>query len=76
MTRLNSAGIGATVNYRAVPTTRYYKEKYPEAAPSCPVACAWGEQTLSLPLFPSLTREEQSYVIEIVQRELYPLAQR
>jgi dTDP-4-amino-4,6-dideoxygalactose transaminase len=76
MTRLNAAGIGVTVNYRAVPTTRYYQEKFPQAAPSCPVACAWGEQTLSLPLFPSLTEQEQSYVIETVRRELYPLAAR
>jgi UDP-4-amino-4-deoxy-L-arabinose-oxoglutarate aminotransferase len=72
--RLNAAGIEVTINFRAVPAMHYYRRKYPEAASRCPIACRWGNEVLSLPLFPSLTREEQSYVIETVHRDLYPLA--
>lgn len=71
---LNTAGIGVTVNYRAVPTMRYYAQRNPAAADSCPVARKWGEETLSLPLFPGLSPQEQSYVIETVRKKLYPLA--
>ena len=72
--RLNEAGIGITVNYRALPDLAYYGRRYPQARARCPQAVLWGRQTLSLPLFPGLTRAEQDHVIESVQRHVYPLA--
>jgi dTDP-4-amino-4,6-dideoxygalactose transaminase len=70
---LNSAGIGVTVNYRSVPDSTYYHNRYPEAGNSCPVSRSWGEETISLPLFPGLTDAEQDYVIGVVREEVYPL---
>ncbi|MFZ5608249.1 MAG: DegT/DnrJ/EryC1/StrS family aminotransferase [Pseudomonadota bacterium] len=61
---LNSAGIGVTVNYTAVPATTYYREKYGFACDSFPHARAWGAGTLSLPLYPALTRAQQDHVVD------------
>jgi UDP-4-amino-4-deoxy-L-arabinose-oxoglutarate aminotransferase len=71
---LNSAGIHVAVNFRSVPGTRYYSQKYPKALGECPNAGLWGKQTLTLPMYPSLTREEQDYVIKVVREQVYPLA--
>jgi UDP-4-amino-4-deoxy-L-arabinose-oxoglutarate aminotransferase len=57
-----------------VPGTRYYSQKYPRALDECPHAGLWGSQTLTLPMYPSLTREEQDYVIKVVREQVYPLA--
>ncbi len=64
MLGLNRAGVGTTVNYRAVPTTKYYRTKYGYRPGDYPVAEDWGDGTISLPLFPSLSRSQQDYVIE------------
>ena len=39
-----------------------------------PVAQRWGLDTLTLPLFPSLSAAEQDYIIEAVRVKVYPLA--
>ena len=70
---MNNAGIGVTVNYRAVPDTTFYQQHSPHALAANPVSVAWGRATLTLPLFPSLTQAEQDYVIEVVRRDVYPL---
>ena len=61
---LNQAGVGTTVNYRAVHGMEYYRGKYGFRRDDFPVAAEWGESTLSLPLFPGLEEDEQTYVIE------------
>ncbi len=70
---LNEAGIGVTVNYRAVTETSYYKSRFPTASAACPVSRQWGEETLCLPLYPGLTGTEQEYVIDTVRRAVCPL---
>lgn len=72
---LSAAGIGATVNYRAIHTLTYYKDKYGYAPDDFPTARAWGDGAISLPLFPSLTRVEQDYVIQVVNERIAPLAE-
>jgi len=52
-----------------------YRERYPNASRSCPVSVQWGEETLTLPLFPGLSDEEQAYVIRTVRERVYPLIQ-
>ena len=64
--KLNQAGVGCTVNYRAVHGLEFYRTKYGFERDDFPVAADWGERTLSLPLFPGLTDDEQGYVIECV----------
>ncbi len=70
---LNAAGVPVTVNFRSVTDTTYYRQKYPDASAQCPNARLWGEQTLTLPMFPGLTQEEQDYVINIVRKQVYPI---
>ncbi len=70
---LNAAGIGVTVNYLALPALTYYRARYPDAASQCPNAMAWGDETLSLPLFPGLTDDEQQHVIAMLKSKVAPL---
>lgn len=53
--------------------TEYYREKYGYAATDFPVSYEWGEGTISLPLYPSLTREEQDHVIAAVRDVVAPM---
>jgi len=61
--RLNENNIGTTVNYNSVTLTKYYRDKYGFTPRDFPVSVEWGGSTLSLPLFPGLTKGEQDYVI-------------
>jgi UDP-4-amino-4-deoxy-L-arabinose-oxoglutarate aminotransferase len=72
MATLNSSGIGTTVNYHAVPTTTYYRDKYRFRPGMFPVAEEWGCGTLSLPLYPDLTDDEQEYVLDILLNRALP----
>ena len=63
---LGGAGIGATVNYRSVPTMGYYTNKYRFVGEEHPISNSWGKGTISIPLFPGITIAEQDYVIEIL----------
>jgi len=70
---LGENGVGVTVNYRAVPHLSWYAGRYPQAAAQCPEAYRWGEGTLSLPFYPAMTDEQQTYVINVVRRSVLPL---
>ncbi|WFU40198.1 DegT/DnrJ/EryC1/StrS family aminotransferase [Bradyrhizobium sp. CB82] len=71
--RLNEARVGVTVNYRSVPETSFYRRRLGGLVNEWPVAKKWGDETLSLPLFPNLSQAEQDYVIATVRRVVYPL---
>lgn len=70
---LGREGVGATVNYRSVPTLTWYRERYGFTPADHPVSHAWGEATLTLPLFPSLSDAEQQHVIDVVRTHVLPL---
>ena len=61
---LSESNIGATVNYRSVPTMGFYSKKYGFSGQEHPVSTSWGNGTLSIPLFPGMRDEEQNYVID------------
>jgi UDP-4-amino-4-deoxy-L-arabinose-oxoglutarate aminotransferase len=63
---LGKANIGATVNYRDVPSMGYYAKKYGFTGQEHPVSKSWGDGTLSIPLFPGMGDEEQDYVIDVL----------
>jgi UDP-4-amino-4-deoxy-L-arabinose-oxoglutarate aminotransferase len=63
---LGEANIGATVNYRSVPTMGFYSNKYGFSGNEFPVSLTWGKGTLSIPLFPGITTQEQDYVIDVL----------
>lgn len=71
--RLNEAGVSVTVNYRSVPEMSFYKTRLAGSAESWPVSWQWGEETLTLPLFPGLSEAEQDHVISTVRNHVYPL---
>jgi UDP-4-amino-4-deoxy-L-arabinose-oxoglutarate aminotransferase len=73
LTTLNEHGIGTTVNYRSVPTVTFYRRKYGYTADDFPVSYEWGQGTISLPLFPSLTTEEQDHVIATIRDVILPM---
>lgn len=70
---LNTAGIGVTVNYRAVTRMSHYRSQFGNLDSSVPVSTEWGEGTLTLPLFPGLTDDEQEEVISAVLEKVVPL---
>jgi UDP-4-amino-4-deoxy-L-arabinose-oxoglutarate aminotransferase len=63
---LGEANIGATVNYRSVHTMGYYSKKYGFLGNEFPTSLSWGDGTLSIPLFPGITTQEQDYVIDVL----------
>jgi len=67
MHALTHAGIGCTVNYNAIHTTRYYAQEYALPPDTCPEATTWGRGTFSLPLYPGLSEAAQDHVIRIMR---------
>jgi UDP-4-amino-4,6-dideoxy-N-acetyl-beta-L-altrosamine transaminase len=62
---LRSKNIFAQVHYIPVHLMPYYKQ-FGWAKGDCPIAESYYDKCLSLPMYPSLTDEEQAYVIETI----------
>lgn len=60
---LNEQGIQVAVNYRAVHTMSFYREKYAFSENDFPVSYEWGAGTITLPLYPDLSVEKQDLVL-------------
>jgi dTDP-4-amino-4,6-dideoxygalactose transaminase len=71
--KLGEKQIGATVNYRSVTSMNYYKNKYRLSRNNFEASEAWGEGTLTIPLFESMKEEEQEYVVGILINEISPM---
>jgi UDP-4-amino-4-deoxy-L-arabinose-oxoglutarate aminotransferase len=65
--------IGVTVNYKAIPTMEYYKKKYEVSKIHFPHSYEWGEETISLPLYPNLKKEEIEHILNILLYQIEPL---
>jgi UDP-4-amino-4,6-dideoxy-N-acetyl-beta-L-altrosamine transaminase len=64
---LRAAGIGVNVHYIPVHLQPYYRRRgFSEGA--FPVAERYYSQALSLPLYPTLTTDEQDFVVEMLRR--------
>jgi UDP-4-amino-4-deoxy-L-arabinose-oxoglutarate aminotransferase len=70
---LGESKIGATVNYRSVPSMKFYQDKYSFKGTEFPISQTWGEGTCSIPLFPGMTDDEQNYVIDVLLNKIEPL---
>jgi dTDP-4-amino-4,6-dideoxygalactose transaminase len=70
---LGSRNIGCTVNYRSVPTLSYYRDTYNYDPCGLPVSHEWGEGTVTLPLYPSLEKAAQDYVIDVIRTDVVPM---
>jgi dTDP-4-amino-4,6-dideoxygalactose transaminase len=67
---LQRHGIGIAVNYRPIHLLRYYKKTFGYKINDYPVAEEIGQRTISLPLYPSLTKKESQYIVKIVREEM------
>jgi UDP-4-amino-4-deoxy-L-arabinose-oxoglutarate aminotransferase len=70
---LSFNNIGVTVNYRSVPSMGFYKKKYDLNANQYFNSFEWGETTLSLPFFPSITEVQQGKVVQVVLDIIEPM---
>jgi UDP-4-amino-4,6-dideoxy-N-acetyl-beta-L-altrosamine transaminase len=66
MKQLSEIGIGTQVHYIPVHLQPYYKTHYGYKIGDFPVAEEYYSRALSLPLFPSLTDNQQDFIIEKV----------
>ena len=66
LARLQAAGIGVVVNYRAVHLRKFYRAEYGFEEGAFPAAEEIGRRTISIPLYPLLRDEEVKYVIDNV----------
>ena len=69
--KLKSKNIGTQVHYIPVHTQSYYQEKFGYKPGDFPVAEAYYEQALSIPLYPKLTDTEVAYVVENIKKVLH-----
>ena len=63
ISRLNAAGVGAVVNYRAIHLLSYFAEQYGYRPGAFPIAEHIGDHVMSLPFYPKLP---ESAVHEVV----------
>jgi perosamine synthetase len=68
MRELEEQGISTRQGTHAAALTRYYVEKYGFSAEQFPVAALAERLTLTLPLYPQMTDEEQDLVVSALQR--------
>ena len=66
---MQSLGVGVTVNYRSInKLTALDKQNYPHK--SLDISEIIGDSTISLPLYPSLSKEDVEYVVETLLQAL------
>jgi UDP-4-amino-4-deoxy-L-arabinose-oxoglutarate aminotransferase len=70
---LGERGVGCAVNYRAVHTLTYYRDKFGYAPGAFPVAADIGERTVSLPLHTQLTERDVDRVVVALEETLAAL---
>jgi dTDP-4-amino-4,6-dideoxygalactose transaminase len=66
LSMLGASGIGTAVNYRAIHLLSHLAERLGIGRGALPIAEEIGDRTISLPMYPSLTSEEQDHVVEAV----------
>lgn len=68
--RLRAAQVGCTVNFVPVHQLTYYRERFGWPDGSFPAAESIGARTITLPFFPSLTRDEVARASEALRQAL------
>ncbi len=64
---LGEHGIGCAVNYNAVHTLHFYRERFGDQEAQLPIATDFGRRTVSLPLWPKLPEDDVDYVVDTLQ---------
>jgi len=68
MEQLKEAGVATRQGTHAVPLLGYYAKKYGYKTGDFPGMDACDRECITIPMFPSMTEEEQSYVIEAIKK--------
>ena len=68
MKKLQEQGIGVAVNYRPVHLLTYYRQTFGFGERMFPKAEMIGKRTISLPMYPRMSKDAVSAVIEAVQK--------
>ncbi len=66
LAKLGAAGIGTAVNYRAIHLLTYLAQSLAIPRGALPVAEEIGDRTVSLPMYPTLRRDEQDRVVDAI----------
>lgn len=66
--RMEENGIGCAVNYRAVHTLKYFREKFGYRPDAFPIANEMGNRTISFPLYPKLSEKEVRVVCQTLKK--------
>jgi len=66
-------GIGCAVNYRAVHTLKYFRERFGYRPEDFPIADEMGNRTISLPLYPKLSEEKVGVVCQTLKKVIESL---
>ncbi len=64
---IREAGVGCSVHWRPLHMHPYYHERFGWTPDLFPVATPLWERSISLPLFPGMREDEQTYVAEVVR---------
>jgi dTDP-4-amino-4,6-dideoxygalactose transaminase len=67
---LQDRNIGVAVNYRPIHLLEYYREAFGYREGDYPFAEEIGKRTISLPLYPSLTKQGAIYVVKTLKKLL------
>ena len=68
--KLQEKGIGCAVNYRAIHTLSYFKERFGYKPEDFPVANEIGNRTITLPLYPKLLEEDVKRICSTLKKSL------
>lgn len=71
---MEERGIGVAVNYRAIHTLKYFREKFGYHLEDFPNGLEIGNRTISLPLYPRLTEEEVELICDTFKDVLLTLS--
>lgn len=67
---MSEAGIGTSVHYKPLFRLKYYRETYKLCEQDFPNAERTWQGTVSLPIYPGLTKDEQAYIVDTVKKLL------
>jgi len=66
--KLEDAGVQTSIHFNPIHLEPYYKKTFGFRAGDFPVAEKLGYSTITLPLYPSLTKKEQDFIISTVKK--------
>ncbi|MHB8104288.1 MAG: DegT/DnrJ/EryC1/StrS family aminotransferase [Dehalococcoidales bacterium] len=70
MNSLNQKGIGAKVYYHPIHLTQFYREKYGYKVGDLPATEDIAQRVLTLPMYPTLTKDDMDYIAKSIESAL------